>query len=348
MDRNAARAMAARMSVPLRATTALALALAVLWWALPRVAGVGWGAIGTTLGGIPARVALGLAMLWAGGLLAHSFVLTAALPGLSRRRALTLSLTGSAVSNVIPFGGALGVALNLTMVRAWRFHRGAYATFVMVTNVWDVLAKLALPLVAVVLMTAGGALPGRALQTWAIVGSAALVALVGVGTALLRSDRLATAAARLVASGARRVRRRSALSAAQVEGSLLEARTRVRTIVEARWPQLTTGMAAYLALQGALLWACLHAVGLALPLYAVMAALATDRLLSIIPLTPGGAGFAEVGTAAVLIGFGADPLGVAAGVLLYRAFTFLLEIPVGGVWLGCWLALRPRTGAVAT
>lgn len=348
VDQKAARTTADRLVVPLRAAAALTLALGVLWWSLPRVAGVGWGAIAETIGGISARVAVGLALLWAGGLVAHSFVLTAALPGLSRRRALTLSLTGSAVSNVIPFGGALGLALNFTMVRAWRFHKGAYATYVMVTNVWDVLAKLALPLVAVVLMTAAGALPGRALQTWAIVGSVVIVVLLVTGATLLTSDRLATGTARLVASTLRRTRLRSQVSAAQVQENLLDARARVRGIVGARWPQLTTGMAAYVALQGALLWCCLHAVGLALPLYAVIAALATDRLLSLIPLTPGGAGFAEVGTAAALIGFGADPLGVAAGVLLYRAFTFLLEIPVGGVWLGCWLALRPRDAAVAT
>lgn len=347
MDRIAARPTMDRLSVPLRASAALGLALAVLWWSLPKVAGVSWGDIVGTIGGISLRVALGLALLWAGGLLAHSFVLTAALPGLSRSRALTLSLTGSAVSNVIPFGGVLGVALNLTMVRAWRFRKGAYATFVMVTNVWDVLAKLALPLVAVVLMTAAGALPGSALRAWAMMGSGVIAALLAAGAVLLQSDRIAAATAHLVASAARRVRRGSEVSAAFVEADLLEARDRVRRVVGTHWPQLTIAMVAYVALQAALLWCCLHAVGLALPVYAVMAALATDRLLSLIPLTPGGAGFAEVGTAAALIGFGANPLGVAAGVLLYRAFTFLLEIPVGGVWLGCWLALRPRSGALA-
>lgn len=347
MDRNAGRAMADRLSVLLRAAAALALALTVLWWALPKVAGVGWTAIGATISDISIRVSLGLALLWAGGLLAHSFVLTAALPGLSRRRALTLSLTGSAVSNVIPFGGALGVALNFTMVRSWRFQKSAFATYVMVTNVWDVLAKLALPLVAVVLMTAAGALPGSRLRLSAMVGAGVIVALMVAGVAILYSDRLAIGTARIVAAAARRIVGRSRVSAARLEADLLDGRDRVRRIVGTRWPQLTSGMVAYVALQGALLWCCLYAVGITVPLYAVMAALATDRLLSLIPLTPGGTGFAEVGTAAALIGFGADPLGVAAGVLLYRAFTFLLEIPVGGVWLGCWLALRPRTEAAA-
>jgi hypothetical protein len=38
---------------------------------------------------------------------------------------------------------------------------------------------------------------------------------------------------------------------------------------------------------------------------------------------------------------------VVAGVLLYRAFTFVLEIPVGGLWLGLWLLLRARTARSA-
>jgi len=35
---------------------------------------------------------------------------------------------------------------------------------------------------------------------------------------------------------------------------------------------------------------------------------------------------------------------VAAAVLLYRAITFLLEIPVGGVWALGWFAAQRRTG----
>ena len=337
------RATAQRWSVPVRAATALGLALATLWWALPKVAGVSWSAIGSMLGTISVRAALGLAALWLAGLLAHSFVLTAALPGLSRRRALTLSLTGSAVSNVVPFGGALGLALNLSMVRAWRFRKSSYATYVVVTNIWDVLAKLALPVVAVVFMTGAGVLPTTALRSGALVGSALMVLVLGLTIGVLSSDRLAQAVVRAVAHVARRRGHRGDGSSAQIGDGLMSARDRVREVVLTRWGQLTTGMLGYVALQGVLLWFCLRAVGLSEPVYAVLAALAADRLLSLIPLTPGGAGFAEVGAAATLIACGADPLGVTAGVLLYRAFIFLLEIPVGGVWLGCWLALRPRT-----
>ncbi|MFC7487620.1 lysylphosphatidylglycerol synthase transmembrane domain-containing protein [Knoellia sp. CPCC 206453] len=346
MDARSPRATAPSWSVLVRAIAAAGLTLAALWWALPRVAGVGWSAIWTVLGSISPGTALVLAVLWMAGLLAHSFVLTAALPGLSRRRALTLNLTGSAVSNVLPFGGALGLALNLSMVRAWRFRRSSYATFVLVTSIWDVLAKLALPVVAMAFMTAAGALPTSSLRSGAVLGSSLLVAVMALTAAGLSSDRLAGRAARVVAPVARRLGRLDQGSPAQLDARLLEARDRVRQVVLTRWAQLTTGMLGYVALQGLLLWFCLRAVGLTEPVYAVLAALAADRLLSLIPLTPGGAGFAEVGAAATLIACGADPLGVTAGVLLYRAFIFLLEIPVGGLWLGCWLVARPRTRTV--
>ncbi|MGN6723747.1 MAG: hypothetical protein ACTHJM_14145, partial [Marmoricola sp.] len=61
----------------------------------------------------------GLTVLWFVGLLIYSFVLTGALRGLNTGQALTLNLTGSAVANVMPFGGAVGMSLNYYMLRAW-------------------------------------------------------------------------------------------------------------------------------------------------------------------------------------------------------------------------------------
>ena len=77
----------------------------------------------------------------------------------------------------------------------------------------------------------------------------------------------------------------------------------------------------------------------------MLAAYAVDRVMSMVFLTPGGTGFAEAGTAAVLVALGGAPAAMAAGVLLYRGFTFALEIPVGGVWLGGWLVARRRRDA---
>ena len=49
--------------------------------------------------------------------------------------------------------------------------------------------------------------------------------------------------------------------------------------------------------------------------------------------------------AALLIAFGGAPVVTVAGVLIYRAFIFGLELPVGGMVLLVWLCRRASTTA---
>jgi len=99
-----------------------------------------------------------------------------------------------------------------------------------------------------------------------------------------------------------------------------------------------------------LLGLSLRAVGLAVPLTTLLVAAAIERLGTIVPITPGGAGIAEIGTIAWLVASGLDPTAAVAGVLLYRVFLVAMEIPVGGVLLAGWAWLQRRTrlsGAVS-
>jgi uncharacterized protein (TIRG00374 family) len=322
---------------------AAALAVAGLVQVLPRATGAAWSGIGSVLSGVrPVELVL-LTAVWAAGLLAYSFVLTGALPGLTRRRALTLNLTGSAVSNVAPMGGALGVAANLMMVRAWRFRPSSFAAFTVVTNIWDVMGKLALPIVALatVLLTQG--LSSPTVQAAALATCVVLGVLLATIVLVLRSNRVAVAVGHTCAVVLRRLAPRTL--AARVQGfeeALLDTRSRVRAVIAGTWPQLTGGMLGYLTLQAVLLWSCLHVVGAAPPVSVVLAGFAVERILTLAVITPGGAGLAEAGSAGVLVALGVDPLMAAAGILLYRGFTFLLEIPVGGLWLGGWVVAHAR------
>jgi uncharacterized protein (TIRG00374 family) len=105
-------------------------------------------------------------------------------------------------------------------------------------------------------------------------------------------------------------------------------------------------MVAYLVLQLALLWLCFQLLGTSLSPPVLITGLAVERLLTLIPITPGGAGVVEVGTVAALVALGGDPTAVTAGMVLFRGFTYLLEIPVGGVTLALWLLVN-RQRAVA-
>ena len=99
-------------------------------------------------------------------------------------------------------------------------------------------------------------------------------------------------------------------------------------------------MVLYKVSQGLLSLMAARAVGIEIGWLEIFAVYTFGELLSTIPLTPGGVGFVEAGSAGLLVSFGAPNEAALAAVLLYRAFTYLFEIPLGGVG---WLTWATRT-----
>ena len=316
---------------------------------IPRTTGTTWAAIGHTLSRITLGQVLLLVGMWAVALFCYSFVLTGSLPGLRRRRAMTLNLTGSAVANVVPLGGAWGVGLNTLMLRRWGYAGKDIASFTMISNVWNVLAKLAVSAVVIGLLAVGGLpipLPAEAVRAVGLTAAAFVVLIL----AAMASERITVITGRvadvLVAGPMRvmHVQRRAHLAT-----QLPAVRQIMLQVVRERWPLMTVGMVLFLSLQAGLLGMCLHLLGNSFTIATLLTAFAVDRLLTAVPLTPGGSGVVEAGTAAALVALGGAPAEVAAAVLLYRAITFLAEIPVGGVWALGWFATQRRGGpAVAS
>jgi len=319
---------------------------------LPRLVGTTWHDVRAVAGDLGVGDVLGLLALWVAGLCCCSRVLTGSLPGLSSPRALLLNLTGSAVAGAVPLGGALGVWLNTSMLRRWSFRGREIASFTVTSNVVDVAGKLLFVVPVLVAALAVGGLPqvpGAGGWALALGGTAAVVAALAV---LCCTERGLTGLASAVTAAARlraRVQSRPAPGAPAgllVRAHLLDVRTSVATRLRSSWRSLGTAVLAYVGLQALLSVACLHLVGLRLPLVTVLAAFAVDRVVSTVPITPSGAGFAEAAACAVLIGAGGDPGHVVAGVLLYRLLLVVLEVPVGGLLLGGWLlAGRHRPAA---
>jgi uncharacterized protein (TIRG00374 family) len=131
----------------------------------------------------------------------------------------------------------------------------------------------------------------------------------------------------------------------RIAGGLVRVRRSTIDVVRRRWVRLTFGVIAYMALQAILLGACLAAVGVNVGPVLTIAAFALSRVLTTIVITPGGFGISETGTAAMLVALGVDPPAAAAGILLFGIFTFVLEIPLGGLTWAYWtLATRMRRG----
>lgn len=311
----------------------LALAAGGVWTATRGVAGVAWADVGAVLGGVAlSRLGL-LALIWFGGLVVYATVLAGSLPGLGVRRGLLLNLTGSAVSNVLPLGGALGTALNWRMVRGWGHSHQAFASYFVLTNALDVLTKLCLPPLAVAgLVMLSMTVPGA---VWTL-AAVCLGALVVVGLAALLTV-VRVRAPRSTGSG----------RAARAWAHTIAVLDRTRRQLVANWRRLLPGSVAYVAAQVLLLTLCLRAVGLDVALPTVLMAAAIERTASLVPITPAGTGFAEIGTIAWLVASGLDPVAAVAGVLLYRVFLVILEIPVGGALLTGWAWLGRRRASAA-
>lgn len=315
----------------------MALAVVLVKVGVPTLAHASWSVMVAAVRGVSVHALAGLTVLWIVGLWAHTWVLTGALPRLSHRRALTLSLTGSAVSNVLPLGGAAGIALNRHMTYSWGFTPRAFWRYTVLTNLWDVLTKLTLPVIALLLLVATGDMATHSLRVLAYLAAGLLTVTVLLIAVALGSDTSARRLAQVAESTVNgllrvlRVRRRVAL----VDGAVA-LRRECADLIATRWLRLSLGMVAYSLLQWLLLWACLREFGAGLTAAEIFAGFAVERLLTVLPLTPGGAGLVEVGLGGILVAFGGDPLPVFAGVLVYRLFTLVLEVPVGGASLGLW------------
>ena len=293
----------------------LALAVALLVWGLPRIAGVGWAQILEPLQRLPVPALILLAGLQLCALLAFTFTITGALPGISHRRALTVNLAGSLVANTLPFGGALGIGATYAICRSWGFGRSAIGISVVLGGVFATAGKVLLPLIGLgALLLQGGAHQpgpaGRRAGRRAHPGRDPGAVHRGHGQQPRRARRrrVHPARGRGVAAVDPAARPNSAGSRAS-PGS----RTQTQDVMRRGWLPMTLGTLGYFVIYFVLFWLCLHICGLVIGVGTMLAAFALGRLLTSVAVTPGGLGLVEAGSVALLVAMGADPAQAASG-----------------------------------
>jgi len=277
--------------------------------------------------------------LW--NLATYWFVLTAALPGLRLREAAVVNQASTAVSNTLPAGGVIGVGVSISMLTSWGFTIGSIGRSAVVTGIWNNFVKLGMPVLALSLLALEGEItPTRVVA--AAIGIAVLVGAVVVFAMLLRSDRLARALGRglgRVVDWFRRLLHKAEVGGWDERSSAF--RTDTIGLLRHRWIRLTVAtLVSHISLFLVLLVAIRH-VGVSqseLSWIAVLAAFSFVRLISALPLTPGGVGVVELWYAAVMT-IGLDDITsakVVAAILVFRAVTYLLPIPLGLISYVTW------------
>ena len=263
----------------------------------------------------------------------------AALPGIGFRQSFAMSQASTALSIISPAGAAVGMAASYSMLRSWRFEPGPVGLAVAVTGVWNQLANLTFPVVALALLTAEGE-NHPALRTAALIGLAILVvALAGFGIGLSRASWARTIgdrAARLVTRARRLVR----MSPVTWNGeSFARFRSGTLGLLRRRWHVITIATLAGHLTVFLLLVVCLRVVditGSEVSGVEAFAAWALVRILGALPLTPAGVGIVEVGLTGALVAFGAPNAEAVAATLLYRALTILPTLGLGLLAAATW------------
>lgn len=268
----------------------------------------------------------------------------AALPGLSFREAMAMTQASTALSIVSPAGAAVGMAASYSMLRSWKFESGAVGLAVAVAGIWNQLANLAFPIVALALLTSQNE-DHPALRTAAIVGVAVLVVVVTSFALILSRAEWATRIGDLAARTADRALRLVRRGPVGWGGaSFVRFRSRALGLLRRRWHVITVSTLAGHLTVFVLLLVCLRVTGVTgseVSAIEAFAAWALVRVLGALPLTPAGVGIVEVGLTGALVAFGAPSAEAVAATLLYRALTVFPTLALGLLAAATWRTHHP-------
>ncbi|MGY1601133.1 lysylphosphatidylglycerol synthase transmembrane domain-containing protein [Geodermatophilus sp. SYSU D00815] len=315
----------------------LVLVVAVFAWFLPQFT-----SLSDVWASVQAMTAVQIAVLVvaaAWNLVTYQFVMVTSMPGLTLRQAFVSTQTTTAVSNTLVGGAAIALGLTYSMNSSWGFSRSRTSVSLLTSGLWNNFVKLGMPVLALALLAFTAApTPGRLLG-----GLLGLAGLVGAAVLLwlaLRSRESAARVGRWLARVVSAVLR--PLHKGPVEGwddALTKFRDRTVLLLRARWHWLTLAtVVSHLSLFLVLLLA-LRFCGVSAEQVSwteALAVFAFARLLTAVPFTPGGLGVIELALITGLSAAGGARSAVAAAVLVFRALTYVLPIPLGLVTYVVW------------
>jgi uncharacterized membrane protein YbhN (UPF0104 family) len=245
---------------------------------------------------------------------------------------MVMTQATTAVSNAVPAGGAVAVGLTYGILSSWGFSKSRTTLSVVITGIWNNFLKLGSPIAAIALLIITGE-PGGGRMVAAVAGLAGLTSAIVVFALILSSEEYARkvglTAARWMSS------LRQLFGRGPVDGwdlAVVKFRGRVIGLVRHRWVALTATTLVSHASLFAVLLVSLRVMGVSqeeVSWAEAFAVFAFARLLTAVPLTPGGVGVIELALIAGMTSAGGEDAQVVAAVLTFRLLTFVLPIIVG-------------------
>ena len=333
----------------------LLIVVAIFAFAIPKFADYGdvWAAMKT----LSPIETLSLTAATVFNLFTYWMANQAALPGLRLSQSAVVTQTTTSVANTLPAGGAIAVGVTYAILGSWGFTAGEATLYVGVTGIWNIFTKLALPVIALALLVVTGhvypALVGAAAVGVAVL-AVAVVLLVLVFRSKAMAHRVGEFVGRVISAVMKPFRKGPVVG---MGDRAVKFRRETIVLVSRRWIRLTwTTVLSHLALFFVLLLS-LRSMGVSeqeVPAVEIFAVFAFSRLLSSVPITPGGVGVIDLGYIGGLSAFYPDEkAAIVAGVLIFRVLTYGVQIPLGAftyfIWRGKkgWMRDTPPPGSIA-
>jgi putative heme transporter len=315
----------------------VALLAAVFFWFLPQFTSISavWASVRSMTWTQLALLLLGA--VW--NLATYQFVVLSTMPGQTFRQATVSTETTTAVSNTVLGGAAISLGLTYAMNSSWGFSRSRTSVSLLVSGLFNNFAKLGLPVLALALLAFSGQ-PSAGRVTAGLFGVAGLALAVVALWLLLRSRESAARLGQVLGRWASALLRLFGRPPAQGwDLATTKFRDRTALLLHARWHWITLAtVVSHLSLFLVLLLA-LRFVGVdssQVSWVEALAVFAFARLLTAIPFTPGGLGVVELALITGLSAAGGPRAMVAAAVLIFRALTYVLPIPLGLITYIFW------------
>ncbi len=274
----------------------------------------------------------------------------AALEALRYGAAFAVRQTSFMISNVIPMGGAFGLAVQYGMLQTYGVGPAPSAATIGITGIWNTFITLTLPVLALLGLFIIGAGTVEAVGVTLIALAAVVISIV-VFALILRKE----STARRIGDWATGVVKWAAgLIKKDVDVDLGEAvvqfRDSIVDVVIARWLLITAANLGQQLAQFSILYLAIVALqgSFVDPINPAeaLAAFSFGRLATFIPIPPGGLGTTDAIITGILTGFGMNANDALAADMVWRAATYFPQVFIGAGSFVSWrrtMAKRSET-----
>lgn len=327
----------------------LAFMILIFWKVIPQIGDYGeaWSAL-QSMGTAAMLIIAAMVVLY---LLAYGLPFMAVTPGLRYWRSQQVNQAAFTISNGVPAGGAVGLAVQFGMLTSFAVAPTAATAAITAVGVWSTFVSLGFPILGVVALAAVGG--SSQYVSVGIIGLAILVAAVVVFVLVMRSESLAVSIGRLANKMIGPLRNRvKSLHDLDAVAPITKFRGDMYDVLKRRWAAITAAQVAVSAAQFLILYVALRGVqGWDSPgtsILAAFAAFAISQVMLMVPITPGGLGTVDALMISILISLGAEKGDATAADLVWRASSYVPQILIGIVALLAWTRRAGRSFAKAS